>query len=83
MVGLRSGRGTNRDFFEDQSNLSLDLNVGEAAVNAAKGRRVRTTSEDHNILLIEALGEGSQRVLSNCPVRLVSSSQFFAVTHTT
>lgn len=70
MDGLRPGRGTNRDFFEDQSNLSLDLNVGEAAVNAAKGRRARTTSEDHNILLIEALGESNSAGSSKGIVQL-------------
>jgi hypothetical protein len=41
---------THSDFFDDQSNLPLDLDVGDAALKAAKGRRVRTSSEVQSML---------------------------------
>ena len=44
---------TYSDLFDDQSNLSLDLGVGDAVLNAAKGRSVRMSSEVHSIVPIE------------------------------
>lgn len=43
---------TNSDLLDDHSNFSLDLNVGDAALKAAKGRRARTSSEVQSMLLV-------------------------------
>lgn len=58
LLGVRYGSDqgqvvTHSAFFDDQSNLSLDLGVGDATLNAAKGRRVRTSSEDQSMLPVK------------------------------